>query len=124
MQKFAFERGDSIKIMLEGVPLGGVLSIAVADKKEVYEISEYLSGTPTVTSVSRQYVITLEMCGEQGRLFSESDRHESIEIVGAKCHSIYRGCAVSGFETLTEGSKPTKYIITLIAETREENDSN
>lgn len=120
MSEFEFDKGDDIKIKLDGDILGGVKKAVCNTQNSFYDISQFLTDTPVDRIAASKYKIELVMnCS--GRLgFLQGQSFEQIEIFNSDKSVAYRDCFVDKVTVNIAAKNYVEYTVNITANERRE----
>lgn len=112
----AFEKGNDLTVLVDGVCLGGVYELRRSVKKEDKEIKEFLTDKPAAVLPRERYYITVKL--RRGAVFPFDGGIGQVSVTGRGRTEIYRQCKVQTVESTAAARGETDYTVVIQARER------
>ena len=112
----AFEKGNDVTVLVDGVCLGGVYGLRRLVKNEAEEIREFLTDKPAAVLPRERYYITLQL--RSGAAFPFDGAIGQVTVTGRGRTETYCQCTVQTVESAAAARGETDYTVTIQARER------
>lgn len=112
----AFEKGNDLTVLVDGVGLGGVYALHRLVKNEDETIREFLTDKPAAVLPREQYYITVKL--RRGAGFPFDGGIEELTVAGKGRTETYRRCTVQTVKSTAAARGETDYTVVIKARER------